>query len=90
MASNTNSPDIERLAVEVARLAGETPEQAVRGALEERRQRLSRKGPAGDRTARLRRFLEEEVWPVVPPEERGRRLSREEEDAILGFGEDGA
>ncbi|MBI4705573.1 MAG: type II toxin-antitoxin system VapB family antitoxin [Deltaproteobacteria bacterium] len=89
MASNMNSPEIERLASEVARLAGETPGEAVRRALEERRSRLARRRPAGDRAERLRRFLESEVWPLVPAEERGRRLPRDEEDALLGFGEDG-
>lgn len=89
MASNMNSPEIENLASEVARLAGETPVEAVRRALEERRSRLARRPRTGNRAERLRRFLEAEVWPLVPPEERGRRLSREEEDALLGFGEDG-
>ena len=84
-----NSPDIEKLASEVAHLAGETPAEAVRRALEERRSRLVRRPRAGDRAERLRRFLEAEVWPLVPAEERGRRLSREEEDVLLGFGEDG-
>ncbi|MDI7266754.1 MAG: type II toxin-antitoxin system VapB family antitoxin [Myxococcota bacterium] len=90
MASNMNSPEIEKPASEVARLAGETPHEAVRRALEERRSRLARRRPAGDRADRLRRFLEAEVYPLVPPEERGRRLSREEEDALLGFGEEAA
>ena len=42
-----------------------------------------------DRAERIRRFLEQEVWPQVPEAERGRRLSREEEDAILGYGSEG-
>jgi prevent-host-death family protein len=42
-----------------------------------------------DRGERLQRFLEEEVWPHIPPEELGRRLTRAEEDAILGYGPDG-
>jgi antitoxin VapB len=83
-----NSPEIEKLASEVARLTGETPAEAVRRALEERRSRLARPPRAGDRAERLGRFLEAEVWPLVPPEERGRRLSREEEDALLGSGEE--
>jgi prevent-host-death family protein len=39
---------------------------------------------AAERAGRLRRFLEQEVWPTVPAEERGRALTRAEEDAILG------
>jgi prevent-host-death family protein len=46
-------------------------------------------GPGSDRAARIQRFLEQEVWPLVPEAERGRRLSREEEDAILGYGSEG-
>ena len=38
---------------------------------------------------RVRRFLERDIWPQVPPEEVGRRLTAGEEDAILGFGPDG-
>ncbi len=41
------------------------------------------------RTAKLRRFLEDEVWPNIPPEIRGKRLAKEEEEEILGFGPDG-
>lgn len=44
-----------------------------------------------DRPAsRVRAFLESEVWPEVPETERGRRLTRTEEDDILGYGERGA
>jgi len=89
MALDMNNPEIERLASEVARLAGETVVEAVCRALEERRTRLARGQHSSDRAERLRRFLETEVWPLVPPEERGHRLSREEEDTLLGFGEDG-
>jgi prevent-host-death family protein len=46
--------------------------------------------PAGDRAARLRRFLTQEVWTLVPQHEAGRVLTREEEDALLGYGEHGA
>jgi prevent-host-death family protein len=45
---------------------------------------------ATDRGARLRRLLEQEVWPLVPQEQRGRALTRVEEDAILGYGPHGA
>jgi prevent-host-death family protein len=42
--------------------------------------------PWANRAERLRRFLEDEVWPVLPPGEAGRRLTRDEEDRILGYG----
>jgi prevent-host-death family protein len=46
--------------------------------------------PVTDRGARLRRFLEQEVWPLVPDAQRGHPLTRADEDAILGYGPPGA
>ena len=46
--------------------------------------------PMNDRKARLRRVLEQEIWPQVPPEVQGVVMAREEEDRILGFGPHGA
>lgn len=46
-------------------------------------------GTPTDRSTRLRRFLDQEVWPIVPEAEVGRALSREEEDEILGYGPEG-
>lgn len=48
--------------------------------------RLSDRVADTNREARIRRFLAEEVWPNVPPDELGRRLTAEEEDSILGYG----
>jgi antitoxin VapB len=79
---------VERLAAEVAHLAGETKIQAIRRALEERRSRLLLQSDAR-RAATILEFLKSEVWPLVPRELRGRRLTRRQEDAILGFGRDG-
>ena len=39
----------------------------MRRSLEERRARLAYQGAADGRGGRLRRFLETEVWPYVPP-----------------------
>lgn len=84
-------PEIESLAEEVAKLTGESPSDAVRRALEERKERLSlRVIRGGDRKAQIRRWLETEVWPQIPVETIGRRLSRAEEDEILGYGPTGA
>ena len=89
MPLNIKNPEVERLVREVARLAGESKTEAVRKALEERRERLTLQVSSGNREARLRRFLEQEVWPTVPREELGRRLSRAEKEAILGYGTEG-
>jgi antitoxin VapB len=88
VALNIKNAEVERLVAEVARLAGETKTEAVRRALIERRERLaSRVGV--ERSARLHRFLEREVWPSVPAEQSGRRQTRQEEDEILGYGPEG-
>lgn len=88
MALNLKNAEVERLAAEVARLTGESKTEAIRRALEERRVRL--KGPAtAERRARVLKFLKSKVWPSVPRNQLGRRLTREEEDAILGYGPGG-
>ena len=85
MALNIKSPRVERLAAEVARLTGETKTEAIRRALEERRARL--KGPSRrDRRGRVLALLERTIWPTIPKNQLGRRLSRAREDEILGYG----
>ena len=89
MALNIKDPETERLAAEVAALSGESKTRAVRVALEERKRKLLRRRGRPE-AERLRRFLVEEAWPQVPPEVIGRPLSREEREAILGYGPEGA
>jgi antitoxin VapB len=85
MPLNIKNAAVERLAAEVARLTGESKTEAIRRALDERRRRL--KGTSADeRRARVLRFLDKKVWPTLPAGERGRRLTRAEEDDILGYG----
>lgn len=89
MALNIKNAQVESLAAEVSRLTGESKTEAIRRALESRRAELTREGRPENRRAQLQRFLENEVWPLVPAAEMGRRLSRAEEDAILGYGPEG-
>ena len=89
MALNIKDAETERLATEVAALAGETKTRAVKVALEERRERLARRVVRRDRAEQLRRFLEEEAWPQVPVEVLSRALGRAEREAILGYGAEG-
>jgi antitoxin VapB len=89
VALNIKNAEVERLATEVARMAGETKTEAIRKALAERRQRLTLRTDNQDRLAAAWRFLEEEIWPNVRPEAMGRRLTEAEEDDILGYGPDG-
>jgi antitoxin VapB len=88
MALNIKNAEVERLAAEVARLTGESKTEAIRRALDERRRRLRNRSAEG-RRARLLQFLEKKVWASLPQDEIGRRLSREDEDRILGYGPTG-
>ena len=89
MALNIKDPEAERLATEVAAMTGETKTRAVRVALQERRERLALRGAASGRAAGLMRFLEEEAWPQIPENLLGATVSREEREAILGYGPSG-
>jgi len=89
MALNIKDPEAERLAAEVATLAGETKTQAVRTALAERKQRLAFHVVRKDRTAELLRFLESEIWPRVPKRVLGKRIGKRERERILGYGPHG-
>ncbi|HET9228279.1 MAG TPA: type II toxin-antitoxin system VapB family antitoxin [Thermoanaerobaculia bacterium] len=86
MALRIKSLEVERLVKELAEMTGESPTEAVRRALVERRDRLSLEQVSRERGSDFLRYLEEEVWPKAPPGQLGRRLSQEEEDEILGYG----
>ncbi len=88
MPLNIKNAAVERLAGEVALLTGETKTEAIRKALEDRKRRLI-VAPAGDRKAAVLAYLKKRVWSNVPKEEKGRVLTRAQEDAILGYGPDG-
>ena len=90
MALNIKDDETERLAKEIAALTGESKTGAIRNALRERRERLALQRTAGDRERALRALLEEEIWPNIPTEMIGHGLSQAEQDAILGYGQEGA
>ena len=89
MSLNIKNRDVERLLDELVQLTGETKTEAIRASLDERRQRLALQRIAPRNEARLLAFLEDEIWPGVPPELLGTTLTKAEEEAILGYGEDG-
>ena len=89
MSLNIKNKEVERLVGEVARLTGESKTEAVRRSLEERVSRLSYLHATRDRGARLTWFLETEVWPQVPDGELGRKMTKAEEEKILGYGSHG-
>lgn len=89
MALNIKNPEVERLVADIAALTGESKTEAIRRALEERKVRLAYRLTKEGRAAKLKRFLEQELWPAVPADQTGRRLTREEEEVILGLGDHG-
>jgi antitoxin VapB len=89
VALNIKNPEVERLAAEAARLTGESKTESIRRALEDRVARLRLRVVSRDREADVLRYLEREVWPLVPKRILGRRLTRREEDRILGYGPEG-
>jgi len=86
MALNIKNPDVDKLIDEVVQITGESKTEAVRKALEERRQRLALRFGAQQDEVRLLTFLQDEVWPQIPANLRGTRLTKAEEETILGYG----
>jgi antitoxin VapB len=90
MALSIKNQDVERLIEEVVQMTGESKTEAVRKALEERRQRLFLQATTHrDSAVRILSFLQEEAWPQIPSQMLGAQLTKEEEEAILGYGEKG-
>ena len=90
MALNIKNARVERLASEVARITGETKTEAIRRALEDRKNRLALTTARGaNRASQIKEYLEREVWPHIPAHVRGKKMSKREREEILGIGPDG-
>ena len=89
MAMNIKNPKVEQLVDEVVELTGESKTEAVRRSLQERKERLSFLVAPRRRGESFLEFLEEEIWPNIPESELGRRLTKAEEEEILGYGPEG-
>jgi antitoxin VapB len=91
VALNIENKETERLAAEIAKLAGEGEADAVQQALRERRDRLKlltgeRRRPEGG----LRHFMETKIWPLIPEEHRGQPpMTKAEREELLGYGPEG-
>ena len=89
MALNIKNPEVESLAAELAAATGESKTEAIRQALLERRARLRFRVSLPARRARMRRFLEREVWARVPTDQLGKAPEKAERERILGYGGEG-
>ncbi len=88
---NIKNPEVLRLVEELAAQTGVSKTEAIRIALIERQERLAadRKKRTERRHAALMSFLENEVWPNIPPELLGKGISKAEREEILGYGPHG-
>jgi antitoxin VapB len=91
MALNIDDRELEKLAAEIAKLTGESEEEAIRRSLRERRDRLGRPPGRGGRRPRTKEemlhHLETEIWPLIPAEHRGRPpMTKAERAELLGYG----
>lgn len=88
MALNIKNAEVERLAAEAAELANESKTEAIRKALTDRvgRLKMYRGGLTRDQRIdnTLARFQSE-----FPRGNFGRKMTKTEEEEILGFGPDG-
>ncbi|HVD40097.1 MAG TPA: type II toxin-antitoxin system VapB family antitoxin [Solirubrobacterales bacterium] len=89
MALNIKDTETEKLAAEVGEMTGKTKEDAVREALREKKERLEMGSGLKGRPQNIQKWLETEIWPRIPEEERGKHLTKEEVEDILGFGPEG-
>ncbi len=89
MALTIKNVEVERLAADVAQLTGESKTQAIKVALQERRERLASGVDPAARAAALLEFMEREVWAHLPVEQRGREHDGARDDEIVGYGPDG-
>jgi len=71
-------------------MTGETKTEAIRRALEDRKNRLaSNASPTRDRGSKIIEYLEREVWPKIPADVLGKKITKREREEILGIGPDG-
>jgi antitoxin VapB len=89
MALNLKNKNVERLVEDVVALTGENKTEAIRKALEERKQRLSLQIKPHYKNQRIMEFLNREVWSIIPPQMLGHRISKKEKEKILGYGKNG-
>ena len=86
MALNIKNTSVEKLVAEVAEMTGETKTEAIRRALQDRKHRLIVEA-GQNQMGQWRKFLESEVWPLVPVGTTS--PSKAEREVILGYGPQG-
>jgi antitoxin VapB len=86
MALNIKNPEVERLAAELAAIGQVSKTEAIRLALLQQKRKIEDEKEA--QFNRVLKWLQEDVWSKLPPEDRV-PLTKEQEEEILGYGPDG-
>lgn len=87
MPMSIKNPEVEKLAEELSRATHTSKTEVIRQALREKKERMQVMGE-GDRTERIRTYLETRVWPYLK-KGASRRWTKAEEERALGYGEHG-
>jgi antitoxin VapB len=88
MALNIKNSEVERLASEAARLASESKTEAIRRALEDRVRRLKLQRGRRSREDRIQIVLQR-FRQKFPNGDFGRKMTKPENEEILGYGPGG-
>ena len=87
MSIYIQNSEVESLLDQVVQITGESEIQAIKIALQERRQRLAtRYSFASNTTRTLLSFLQEEIWSQIPQDKLGISITKAEKEDILGLG----
>ncbi len=81
MALHIEDPEVERLARALSLRDGLPVETVVLQSLQSRQTQT-----VAERQARIRKVLQEEIWPTIPDELKGKPIGKEEEEELLGYG----
>jgi antitoxin VapB len=87
MPMSIKNPEVERLAEELSRATHTSKTEVIRQALMEKKERMQVMGE-GDRTERIRAYLETRVWPYLK-KGASRRWTKAEKERFLGYGKHG-
>jgi len=84
-----HSPKIDQLAAQLAQLDREEVLEVFRKTLDIQARQEAKPQASAQRFSELREFLEREIWPQIPSHLRGKGITKQEREEILGYGPEG-
>ncbi len=84
MPISIKNQEVESLLNEIIAITGEGKTEAIKRALQERKNRMGLQC-SENKEKQLLSFLKTEVWPQIPEHLLGKGISQEEQDKMLGF-----